>query len=402
LHAPSSAKSSGSLRHLLHTHGPASSAIGAPQRPAKTGLKLRGTCTRYIQLRATRCGGGDVGPRSATPAAVFARLQESMGNSSGGDPQISVVMPVYQAERYLEVAVKSILAQSFDDFELLALDDGSTDASPQILARLAARDDRIRVHVAQHAGLVQRLNDGLGLARGSYIARMDADDISHPERFERQIAYLEAHPECVAVGTAVDEIDPDGRPIGAMDIRPTHEEIDERMLHGDGGALVHATAMYRARALRSIGGYQAGLDGGEDMDLHLRLSEIGRLANLPDRLFLYRKNYRGVTHSRRSDVRSRQDAAIRKALIRRGLDPASAPERPPFVAEPSPDAIWAIWANRALVSQHRDTARHYALKAFCAAPQRHWKLPIRVWLGIQPLLWKRCRQRFQQWIGRPR
>ncbi len=324
-----------------------------------------------------------------------------MEDSSAGDPQISVVMPVYQAGPYLEAAVESILAQSFGDFELLALDDGSTDESPHILAGLAARDDRIRLHLAPHAGLVQRLNEGLALARGAYIARMDADDISHPERFERQIAYLEAHPECVAVGTAVDEIDPDGRRIGAMDIRPTHEEIDDRMLHGDGGALVHATAMYRAGALRSIGGYQAGLDGGEDLDLHLRLSEIGRLANLPERLFLYRKNYQGVTHSRRSDVRSRQDAAIRKALIRRGLDPNSAPERPPLVAEPSADTVWAIWANRALVASHRDTARHYALKAFCAAPQRHWKLPIRVWLGIRPLLWTRCRKKLRRWIARP-
>jgi glycosyltransferase involved in cell wall biosynthesis len=323
-----------------------------------------------------------------------------MGNSSAGDPQISVLMPVYQAERYVEAAVESILTQSFDDFELLALDDGSTDDSPQILATLATRDERIRLHVAQHAGLVHRLNEGLAQARGTYIARMDADDISYPERFERQVAYLETHPECVAVGTAAAEIDPEGRLIGAMDIRPSHEEIDDRMLHGDGGALVHATAMYRSDALRSIGGYQTGLDGGEDMDLHLRLSEIGRLANLPDQLFLYRKNFDGVTHSRRADVRSRQDAAIRKALVRRGLDPRSAPKRPAFAAQTTPDAVWAIWANRALVADHRDTARHYAIKAFCAAPQRHWKLPIRVWLGIQPFLWKRCQRRLQQWIRR--
>jgi glycosyltransferase involved in cell wall biosynthesis len=308
-------------------------------------------------------------------------------------------MPVYQAEPYLEEAVESILAQSFDDFELLALDDGSTDDSPRILANLAARDDRIRVHLAQHAGLVSRLNEGIAQARGTYIARMDADDISYPERFERQIAYLEAHPECVAVGTAVNEIDPDGRPIRPLDIRPSHEEIESRLLQGDGGALMHPSALYRADALRSVGGYRDGLDGGEDMDLHLRLAESGRLANLPDRLFLYRKNLASVTFTRRIDVRRNQNTAIREALLRRGLDPRSAPERPPLIPEFARDEIWAIWAHRALVAGHRDTARHYAIKAFCAAPQRYWKLPIQVGFGIQPFLWKRGRRRLQKWIG---
>ncbi len=314
-----------------------------------------------------------------------------MGNSSAGDPQISVLMPVYQAEQYLEEAVESILAQSFDDFELLALDDGSTDESPRILATLAARDDRIRVRVAPHAGLVRRLNQGLAEARGTCIARMDADDISYPERFERQFAYLEAHPECVAVGTAVDEIDPDGRPIRPLDISPNHEEIELRLLQGDGGALIHASALYRTAALRGVGGYRNGLDGGEDIDLHLRLSERGRLANLPDRLFLYRKNLASVTFTKRIALRRNQITAIREALQRRGLDPELAPEHPPFTPQPSPDEIWAIWANHALDAGYRHTARHYAMRAFRTAPHRYWKLPIRAWLGIRSQLWVRCR-----------
>jgi len=323
-----------------------------------------------------------------------------MGNPSDGVPQISVLMPVYQAEPYLEEAVESILAQSFDDFELLALDDGSTDGSPRILADLAARDDRIRVRVAPHVGLVSTLNEGLAQAQGTYIARMDADDISYPERFERQVAYLEAHPECVAIGTAVDEIDPDGRSIRPLEIRPGHEEIESRLLQGDGGALVHAAAMYRCEALRRIGGYQMGSDGGEDIDLHLRLAEIGRLANLSDRLFLYRKNFNGMTLSKRTAVRSRQDAAIRRALLRRGLDPQSAPERPALASAPSTDEVWAIWAHRALIAGHRETARHYAIEAFCTAPKRHWKLPIQTLLGVQPFFWKRWRQKLQKRVAR--
>jgi glycosyltransferase involved in cell wall biosynthesis len=321
-----------------------------------------------------------------------------MGNSSGGDPQISVLMPVYQAERYLEEAVESILAQSFDDFELLALDDGSTDESPRILAALADRDDRIRVHVAPHAGLVSRLNEGLAQARGTYIARMDADDISYPERFERQIAFLETHPECVAVGTAVDEVDPDGRPIRPLDIRPSHEEIESRLLQGDGGALIHASALYRTDALRGVGGYRQGLDGGEDIDLHLRLAECGRLANLPDRLFLYRKNLGGVTFTRRIDLRRNQITAIREALQRRGLDPELAPEHPPGTSQLH--TVWAIWASQALDAGYRDTARHYAMKAFRAAPHRHWKLPIRAQFGIRSRLWARWYRAIREKMGR--
>jgi len=310
-----------------------------------------------------------------------------------------VLMPVYQAERYLEEAVGSILAQSFDDFELLALDDGSTDASPRILAALARGDDRIRVMRSEHVGLVTRLNQGLAAARGEFIARMDADDISRPERFERQVAYLEAHPDCVAVGTGTDEVDPERRIIRTLDIRTTHPEIESRLMEGDGGALIHASAMYRMDALQSIDGYKKEFEYGEVIDLHLRLAEVGRLANVPDSLYEYRQNFESVCFTRHLEIRNKQDAGIRDALVRRGMDPRSAPERAPLAPEFSPDATWAVWANHALASDHPETARHYALKAFRTAPLRHWKLPIRALFGIQPFLWKRCRRRFRQWIG---
>jgi glycosyltransferase involved in cell wall biosynthesis len=323
-----------------------------------------------------------------------------MGTSSNREPRISVLMPVYQAERYLEEAVESILAQSFDDFELLALDDGSTDASPRILEALAGRDDRIRVRRAEHAGLVSQLNQGLAEARGEFIARMDADDISHPARFERQIAYLDDHPDCVAVGTGTDEVDPERRIIRTLDIPTTHDEIESRLMQGNGGALIHASALYRTHALRSIEGYRKEFEYGEVIDLHLRLAEFGRLANLSEILYEYRQNFASVCFTRAHEVRSKQDAGIREALVRRGLDPESAPGRPPITPQTSPDAVWATWANRALVAGHRDTARHYAIKAFCAAPHRHWKLPIRVWLEVQPLLWRRWRNRLRMNLAR--
>ena len=323
-----------------------------------------------------------------------------MGTTSNTQPRISVLMPVYQAERYLEEAVESILAQSFDDFELLALDDGSTDASPRILEALAGRDDRIRVRRAEHTGLVSQLNQGLAEARGEFIARMDADDVSHPARFERQLAYLDAHPDCVAVGTGTDEVDPERRIIRTLEIHTAHDEIESRLMQGDGGALIHASALYRTHALRSIEGYRKEFEFGEVIDLHLRLAEIGRLANLPESLYEYRQNFASVCFTRTLEVRRKQDAGIREALLRRGLDPKSAPERPPINPQTSPDAVWATWANHALVAGRRDTARYYAIKAFCAAPHRYWKLPIRVWLGVQPFLWKRWRKRLRMNFAR--
>jgi glycosyltransferase involved in cell wall biosynthesis len=318
-----------------------------------------------------------------------------MGTNSNGEPRISVLMPVYQAELYLEEAVESILAQSFDDFELIALDDGSTDASPRILEALAIRDDRIRVRRSQHAGLVTQLNQGITEARGEFIARMDADDISHPERFQRQLSYLDSHPDCVAVGTGTDEVDPERRIISPLDIRHSHSEIESRLMQGDGGALIHASALYRTDTLRSIDGYRKEYEYGEVIDLHLRLAEVGQLANLPESLYEYRQNFASVCFTRRLEVRLKQDAAIRAALQRRGLDPESAPQRNPVDSEFSSDATWASWAHRALESGNRDTARHYAIKAFRTAPRRHWKLPIRVWLGVQPFLWKRWREKLR-------
>jgi glycosyltransferase involved in cell wall biosynthesis len=323
-----------------------------------------------------------------------------MGARPNEEPRISVLMPVYQAERYLEEAVESILAQSFDDFELIALDDGSTDASSRMLEALARRDDRIRVRRSEHAGLVTQLNWGIAAARGEFIARMDADDVSRPERFERQLGYLDANPDCVAVGTGTDEVDPERRIIRTLDIRTCHEEIESRLMRGDGGALIHASALYRTDALRRIDGYRKEFEYGEVIDLHLRLGEIGRLANLPEVLYEYRRNFASVCFARGLEVRRKQDASIRASLVRRGLDPKSAPERRPCLAPSSDDAIWAVWANHALVANHPGTARYYAFKAFRAAPSRHWKLLIRVCLGFRPFLWKRGRRRLQEWAAR--
>ena len=110
-------------------------------------------------------------------------------------PAVSVLMPVFNAERYVGEAIESILCQSFADFEVVVIDDGSTDDSPNILAGLAARDSRLRVLRQGNSGVVAALNRGLKDCRAPLVARMDADDVAHPERLEQQLAFMKANPE---------------------------------------------------------------------------------------------------------------------------------------------------------------------------------------------------------------
>ena len=151
-------------------------------------------------------------------------------------PAVSVVMPVYNAARHLREAVQSVLRQTFRDFELVAVDDGSTDESPAVLREYAARDPRVRVVSRPNTGIVGALNDGLDAARGPLVARMDADDVCLPRRFERQAAFLRDNPACLVVGTRVRYTEPNGRPICDGPVRVTHEEIDAHQLSRWNGA----------------------------------------------------------------------------------------------------------------------------------------------------------------------
>ena len=128
-------------------------------------------------------------------------------------PRVSVVMPVYNAEGFVEAAARSILDQTFTDLELIAVDDGSTDGSGAILDRLAAADPRLRIVRRPNTGVTGALNDGLAAARAPLIARMDADDVSAPTRLEKQLAYLDAHPDIGLLGCAWTTCPADGRRI---------------------------------------------------------------------------------------------------------------------------------------------------------------------------------------------
>ena len=204
-------------------------------------------------------------------------------------PAISVAMSVYNGERFLAPAIESILAQTFGDFEFLILDDGSRDGTVDLIHAYAARDARIRPIVRENRGLIVSLNQLLGEARAPIVARMDADDISRPERFARQHAFLEANPDYGVVGSWTQDIDERGKPyqVFGHDHPLTHEEF-LAAIESRGALLCHPGVMYRRDLVLGVGGYHAAFRHCEDLDLWLRLAGVTRLGSLPERLLFYR------------------------------------------------------------------------------------------------------------------
>jgi glycosyltransferase involved in cell wall biosynthesis len=245
-------------------------------------------------------------------------------------PRITVAMSVHDNEGTVGAAIESILAQSFADFEFLIVDDGSRDGSGAIIDRFAADDPRIRAIHQPNAGLIASLNRLVAEARGSLIARMDGDDISLPERFARQVAFLDEHPDHGVVGTNTHEIDEADRITECTDFHPlTHGGVLAALELGS--PLAHSSVMMRTDVVRAAGGYRAAYRHCEDYDLWLRLSAQTRIANLPDRLLLYRRSTSQV--SVRHVVEQQTGAEIARIAHRERLagrpDPTEGLERLP-------------------------------------------------------------------------
>jgi hypothetical protein len=202
-------------------------------------------------------------------------------------PTISVLMPVRNGERFLAEAVESVLSQTFRDLELLVIDDGSTDSTPQILERLGIEDPRLVIHRREPGpNLPEVLNFGAELARAPLLARLDADDVALPDRFQLQVAFLAAHPEVALVGGQVPLIDESGREIGRAEYPLTNEELQEALCHRN--PFVHSAMVMRREAFEEVGGYRPNFVHAEDLDLWLRLADVHRIANLPADVVQYR------------------------------------------------------------------------------------------------------------------
>lgn len=221
-------------------------------------------------------------------------------------PLVSIVMPVYNAEQYLAEAISSILAQSYGNFELIILDDGSTDGSAAIIAGYG--DPRIRTVRQVNRGLSPTLNRGIEMAAGCYLARQDADDVSFPERLARQVEFLEEHPDCCMVGTWA-EIWVEGSRTERSHRHPAENSALKLSLLFD-NYFVHSSVMLRRSALDQVGCYTtAKKRQPEDYDLWSRLlrEERWSMANIPEFLLAYREVEGSIC---RSDERSFLDEVL--------------------------------------------------------------------------------------------
>lgn len=239
-------------------------------------------------------------------------------HSGESAPKISVALPVYNAARYLREALESVLAQIDSDFELLALNDGSTDDSETILREYERRDSRVRVFSRENKGLVISLNELIGVARGAYFARMDSDDICMPQRLKVQSEFLDDNPDHVVVGSWFEKINELGQPIGIIKDPVDHHNIDKKNLAGH-TAICHPTAMIRIDALRAVGGYEPDKESAEDLDLWLRLAEVGKIANIAKALVKYRMHSGSISEKNCERQNHLKKMACEDAWERRGI-----------------------------------------------------------------------------------
>lgn len=286
-------------------------------------------------------------------------------------PAISVVLPVYNAEKYIGEAIESILAQTFTSFELILINDGSTDGSLKILEHYAQKDARCIVCSWANKGIVASLNQGVYLAKADIICRMDADDICMPQRFAKQFDYLNAHIDCVAVGSNTLLIDPEGMPLLTWQHLSSHEDIDRLNLEGSSGScMCHPAVAIKKSSLLAVGAYRADFEYAEDYDLFLRLAEVGKLASLPEVLLKYRQHPASIGHAKRKEQLLVTQKVLEETLQRRGLplnhtlDLASINSYTP----PAKLDTYLKWAWWAMPEKYYATAIKYGFKALKLNP----------------------------------
>lgn len=286
------------------------------------------------------------------------------------DPIVSALMTVYNGQRYLASAVQSILNQDLRDIEFIIVDDGSTDDSPDILRRLAQTDSRLRVVSRPNTGIPRAANEGLALCRAPYIARMDSDDIALPHRFRRQLQYMN-DAAAICVGSYVQLIDAKGRYLTTQK-PPVDDATIQKLALAGHGSIFHPAAMITRQALQTIGGYDNDFDCSLDLDLWLRLGEVGPLGNVPDALLQYRLHNQGISEQKRHRQRERARLACDRACQRRGITAAFEADEPwrPGQDRHSRQHYALKYGWWAFNSAQRKTAMIYAAKAIAATPWR--------------------------------
>jgi glycosyltransferase involved in cell wall biosynthesis len=209
-------------------------------------------------------------------------------------PIIDVLVPVYNAADTIKESLVSLQRQTLSDIRIIVINDGSSDGTAEIVHELSSEDPRILLISTENRGIVDALNRGLEACEAPFIGRLDADDISFPDRLERQLTYLNDHPDCVAVAGNIYHIDVNGHRTGIASTFPPEVRSDPYWAHCTEPYLMHPFLLARTQALRDVGGYRYAFHA-EDTDLYWRLGDLGRLHNLPDFLGEYRMHDKSIS-----------------------------------------------------------------------------------------------------------
>lgn len=222
-------------------------------------------------------------------------------------PKVSVILPVFNGEKFILESVFSILNQTYRELELIIINDGSTDQTKKLLETLS--DPRIIIHHQKNQGIVASLNKGIELSRGIYIARQDHDDIAFPTRIERQVNYMKQNPDCGLLGTWAEIWDEKNCTLGTLTPPDSDIVLRERLLFDN--PFVHSSIMFRKRLLEKIAGYDPDFAPSalEDYELWSRLSGYCKIANLPETLQVYRSVTGSITQTKRDNFAYRERVA---------------------------------------------------------------------------------------------
>jgi glycosyltransferase involved in cell wall biosynthesis len=302
---------------------------------------------------------------------------ETAATPAGGEtPWVTVLMPVYNGARYVAEAIESVLRQTHRSFELLIVDDGSTDETPRILAEYAARDERIRVF--RHANIDQpaTLNRGLALARHEWVAILDHDDVCLPRRLERQLEARARVPEARLIGTWVTEINAAGAEIGRRCSGPTSAE-EFRALDAAGGRvpLTHPSVLMHRPTLLALGGYDPAFGSSADTELWTRVARVSTIVVVPEPLVLYRIHSQSMSFRRMFEQREMLRWILARDRARRCGEPlpgyaefrgARPWWRPQRWRERQHDLFW-FFRSYCLLANAEGKALPAAALAVCAA-----------------------------------
>ena len=305
-------------------------------------------------------------------------------------PAISVIMPVYNCEKYLSDSISSILCQTYGNFEFIIIDDGCSDSSLEQIMKFAKVDSRIKIISRENKGLVASLNEGISLARGEFIARMDADDVALPSRFADQLNYFNSHPDVDILGGQARLIDEKGQLAGLVR-KPLKEEcIRESLKYRC--PLIHATYMVRQEVYRNLNGYR-DLLSVEDLDFLIRAHEVGyKIGNLPNEVLLYRINSIGM--SSRHLLRQMRSTRLLLGDYRRRISSTKEPLKIIKPAEGKGDGennfwfdFWCQKRNRLLLVKRRGLLGLVKTMGIVICSLMHYELFLASYRAARSMRW---------------